>query len=474
MRYWLVLMLLSGFCITCQQIDRAIMQSPAYLANAFNSQDKKTNNAISRPDHLRPVVRDRDPNMEKGAGQVCFTEKFPSMQYQRDAQHTGYYPYAGPKKGKPKYKKSFKDLLSVGFRSGIPTMDSKGLLHFGALHTHITFDTKSKNIHKYDAPFDAPIRVMNDGIWPMMILDLQDRALYFHNSTIYRMAIQDFRHIKRSDDLHDGFAVWPVVDCDGTIYVVVKMRLCGSPIDEKEWCTDIIDPGFAIGGSVSADAIPAIGRDGEIYVPVNYEILAQRGNQQIRSALVKFNSDGAREWSNLFTGKIDIAPTVDLDGTVYIALNLDVDSDNALSICAQKETQTLWCYHDYYAGKIRTSPVIGPDRTLYFATAYGYIYAIDFNGNFLWKYCINKCVDRGYGVFRAPAHSAMLADKNGNIFFSAYNCLAAVDSGGAKLWQHCEKVMTTFDADIFSTPILGPDGTLYALYDGNLFAFSDK
>ncbi|CAN2047262.1 outer membrane protein assembly factor BamB [Candidatus Magnetomoraceae bacterium gMMP-13] len=94
---------------------------------------------------------------------------------------------------------------------------------------------------------------------------------------------------------------------------------------------------------------------------------------------------------------------------------------------------------------ITSSPVIGPDNTLYTGSTDFYLYAINPDGSLKWKY------KTGYSIYSSPAIGT-----DGTVYAGSYdNYLYAFNPDGTLKWRYAT------NDNIAAAPVIGDDGTIY-------------
>ena len=107
---------------------------------------------------------------------------------------------------------------------------------------------------------------------------------------------------------------------------------------------------------------------------------------------------------------------------------------------------------------ISSAPALGKNGFLYFTTRTGTVYALDHSGAVQWSYRPEY----------SPALSAMMLDKNGNVYFSSVAKIFSLTSDGRKRWE------SDCPGNVFrmvERAALG-DGILYATCGENLSALN--
>jgi outer membrane protein assembly factor BamB len=183
---------------------------------------------------------------------------------------------------------------------------------------------------------------------------------------------------------------------------------------------------------------PTIGTDGTIYVGSDF------------GYLYAFNPDGSLKWIYNKAGHVILSSVaIDDSGTIYFGSN-----DNYIYALNSRDGSLKW---RYLTGDIvSSSPAITIDGTILVGSGDGYLYALNPDGTLRWKYKTD------YGIFK----SSPAVGKEGTIYIGdAGGYLYALDPDGALKWK--------FDTGhyIFTSPAIGPDGTIY-IHSGFLFAIN--
>jgi len=145
-------------------------------------------------------------------------------------------------------------------------------------------------------------------------------------------------------------------------------------------------------------------------------------------------------------------PALDDSGNTYITTNRKL-------VKVSRDGRVLWSWPAHNSFSISHSPVIGQDGKVYFACYSDSLYALNPAGTLEWAYSL------GHSVNSAPA-----VDLDGNILVattrgSAPWQLFSVEPDGDLHWVHY------LDGDAeFSSPAVGPDGTIYVGANRYLYA----
>jgi len=190
---------------------------------------------------------------------------------------------------------------------------------------------------------------------------------------------------------------------------------------------------FGTGGPLSVWR-PAIGPDGTIYI-----------SDQNRT-LFALNGDGSIKWTyNLFDAN-DYMPGVDpVSGTIY------TDAAGNKVVALNPDGTTKWEF--IMDSDVDSTPVVGPDGTVYFGTdddAFA-LFAVNPNGTEKWRFTTGNQIDN------VPA---LNSDASVVYFVSNDNNLYAVNtSDGTERWRF---PILTEPNEVNSSPTVNPaDGTIY-------------
>ena len=233
----------------------------------------------------------------------------------------------------------------------------------------------------------------------------------------------------------------PAVDSsDGTIYVgsndnkLYAINPDGSP----KWA-------FTTGGDVISS--PAVGSDGTIYVGSN------------DNKVYAIDTDGNKKWEFVTGGDVRSSPAIASDGTIYIGS----DDGNMYALDPSGAPKPGWPFTvDGNAALSLGRPAIGPDGTIYFSAFNQRLYARNPNGSEKWTTALGPIGSSGSDNDYMPG-----VDPNtGRVYTDvAGNALAALNpSNGNEIWR------VGVRSDIDSTPVVGPDGTIYFGTDADAFA----
>jgi outer membrane protein assembly factor BamB len=160
------------------------------------------------------------------------------------------------------------------------------------------------------------------------------------------------------------------------------------------------------------------------------------------------------------------SPVLGSDGTLYVGIGtslfaIDTVGSNSVSECMEK-----WRFQT--KGVIHTTPILGPDGTLYFVSNDIFIYAIDTLGNQTetalrqkWNFplYINSPPSSESDMRSSPVpglDGTLYVGSNDQKIYAIDTVVSNSVSKGTVKW-----VSDKTGGQIQTTPILGPDGTLF-------------
>jgi outer membrane protein assembly factor BamB len=174
------------------------------------------------------------------------------------------------------------------------------------------------------------------------------------------------------------------------------------------------------------------------------------GTDGLYTSTAAINFDGSLRWSYPL-GVTNVSPALTDDGTIYTGSEsglLYAFSPNLLGAYVDENHALVggvkWALQ---IGKSQTSPVIGPDGTVFVSALDSYLYAVNPNGTLKWRF------QAGQGMESSPALSA-----DGSVVYvgSDDNSLYAINTNnGTQRWKY------KASDDVNASPAVGPDGTIY-------------
>lgn len=167
-----------------------------------------------------------------------------------------------------------------------------------------------------------------------------------------------------------------------------------------------------------------------------------------RSDLSTAKNPGAELWriqTRYNSGMFQTTPVIDNNGTIYIGLK----SFDHISYLIAYDTNGTEKWRFLSENWIWSTPALGDDGTIYFTTCGDYFYAVNPNGSLKWRYDHDS-----YCIYSSPAIAT-----DGTIYFGTGLCrVYALRLDGTKKWHHM------LGGSVDSTPVIGPDGTIYRVW----------
>ncbi|MFP4051919.1 MAG: PQQ-binding-like beta-propeller repeat protein, partial [Thermoplasmata archaeon] len=168
--------------------------------------------------------------------------------------------------------------------------------------------------------------------------------------------------------------------------------------------------------------------------------------------LYSLDIDGNLRWKYDALSPIMSSPSIGDDGTVYfgtgnISFNMTIEEGNNYLYAVSSQGNLRW--KQELNGRIRTTPTIGKDGTIYVGTLNNTFYAVNENGEIEWSYECDKEV----------SFSSVIS-KDGVIYFTSggssrdKSTLYALNENGTIRW-------TKEMENLAPSPIIGNDGSLY-------------
>ena len=260
-----------------------------------------------------------------------------------------------------------------------------------------------------------------------------------------------------------GFVKWQFTT-DGPISASVTIGSGGRvhiPCEDGKLYT--LDPNGSLLWSYDANSpllsSPAIGLDGTIYV----------GSKNGKLYAIDIN--GNLRWTHTTDGPISSSPAVSKEGNVYVG-----SQDGKLYALGQDGSE-LWSFKTkgtdkVPSGSIFASPAIGGDGTIYIGGLYDpNLYALDPNDGKLkwrcnfesggWPFASPVVAEEGtiYQTLLYDTKLYAIEPNNGTIIWS----INLADPASGRFDPNYSKDYP--DADGWSEPALGPDGTIYVSFD---------
>ena len=149
---------------------------------------------------------------------------------------------------------------------------------------------------------------------------------------------------------------------------------------------------------------------------------------------------GVQKW-HFVADQIESSPAIAGDGTIYIG------ADNDTLYAVNPDGTQKWKF-TIGSGAVFSAPTIGPDGTVYFASAGAdEVYALNPNGSLKWKFAPKL----GSGIASSPALAS-----DGTVYVGTVDGVVyAINSSGKQKWAF------TSSGFFLSTAAIGGDGTIY-------------
>ncbi|MDB4713032.1 PQQ-binding-like beta-propeller repeat protein [bacterium] len=213
------------------------------------------------------------------------------------------------------------------------------------------------------------------------------------------------------------------------------------------------------------DSSPAVGKDGTVC----YTTIGVLGN------LYAHQPNGVRKWAQSFDSPMRGSQAIDGNGIIYVledegalhAVSLAITEDNTIifgwidgTVYAMKDKEFIWEFP--IEDSFYSSPLIGPDGTVYIGSSIGNLYALNSaNGETVWS----KPLASGGLMHTRPA-----IDANGDIYFCTYSRkFYALNKDQELKWYF------DTDQDIGSSAVIRGDGTVYfGADDGRFYALDTE
>lgn len=172
---------------------------------------------------------------------------------------------------------------------------------------------------------------------------------------------------------------------------------------------------------------PALGTDRTIYIGKSDGLLA-------------IAPTGFLKWTYLTSTKIRITPSVGSDGTIYFGC------EDSAFYAVRPDGSLKWKYKT--DGMIRSSIALGFDGTIYFVSTDGNLYALNPDKSLKWK--------RNLGISDTAISPYLAIGQNGTIHVVYKSWISAVTPDNKLKW-----IFEASSEGSFCAPAIGFDGTIY-------------
>jgi hypothetical protein len=237
-----------------------------------------------------------------------------------------------------------------------------------------------------------------------------------------------------------------VIGPDGTIYAdtnsnyLLAVNLDGTEKWKFEFNTDKI-----------YDPTPMIGNDGTIYFQI-----CSGWSHGSSSYLYAINPNGTEKWKFETSLSLIDSQALGFEGTIYLGAGTTgiyaINPDGTKKWFVNTDTYDDWS--SLKSEKLRTSPAVGPDGTIYFAAA-GHI------GANYWKrvYALNPSFGIKKWTYEISGHEIeeLAIGPSGSIYAVVDDTLHAISPEGKLKWKY--NAQNT--AEYMRSPVIGYEGTIY-------------
>lgn len=379
------------------------------------------------------------------------------------------------------------------FKNIVPTLRwsqicSDGIFLTPSLNnSHVYVPSTNGKVYAYD---------INNGseVWNVNLSDINLSAIAVGNNKQICLTSQKSLNVI---DVSNGVLQWvypivpfdtvsqknstPVIDNSNNIY----FGTWNNYLHSINGANRVYNWRYEVGGAI--EGMPTISSNNHIYVAANnariYDFSGNSSPSVITVPIVSMymlnikhtNLSGyygpsktikpVINWQKPFvSGNLFVSPSISISSTgmIYLGSNdgyvYSLNSSNG-DINWLKQISNTNRVPFTSPNSLYTTPLIGPDETIYIGTNEGYLFALNPNGNIKWSY------NAGY-----PLQSSPIMDPSNNIYFGAGNnmyCINDTELNGNLNW------LTPFatNAHVNSSPAIGPNGYLYfGSDDGYVYA----
>ena len=327
------------------------------------------------------------------------------------------------------------------------------------------------------APFPCLAQPAGTNSWKLQVAnyDCDSSPALAPDGTIYQatfdgklLAVTPQGHIKWTFKILLEIKSSPAIADDGTIYFGARDRklYAVTPEGRLKWT-------FPTGAWI--DSSPAIGVDGTVYF----------GSWDKKFYALK--PDGSLKWVFATSNSVVSSPAIGTDGTIYFG------SHDKNFYALTPDGMLRWKFPTQ--GQIISSPAINDDGTIYFTSTGGNLYALNADGTEKWRLHTggmtesSPVLDGQGGIYLGAGQPNICVNENGKKvwdFFSA-DIVDASPAVAANRTVYCSspwRELYAFQADgtphwhvledsrIWSSPVIGGDGTIYATSGFDLCAIT--
>ena len=386
----------------------------------------------------------------------------PSPQFGYDSKHTNNSPY---NLGKNKKGLLWNYKTGAGIESS-PAIGPDGTIYVGS-HDGYFYAFEKGGLLKWKVKLTDP---SYDPRWNTSKAIMASPAVA-SDGTIYAYTASNFLHALNSDGSekwrfpikwHNDFWSSPNVGQDGTVYIGSARNEENN--NEKSGLYAINPDGtkkWFVPESSGVTVVPTIADDGTVYY-------GAANPQDNKGKIIALTSDGKKKWEFVLLEWLEGSASIGPDGTIYSG------SKEGDFYALNPDGTEKWRFHT--GSGISAAPTIGGSETVYIGSWDGNFYALNQKtGKEKWRY--DAKVGRDSKLFEGyPGKETLITNtplsKDGVLIFGdAFDTIYALDTNGEELW----KWKNINGASFASTPAIDKDGTIYFGDEGgNFYALSDK
>ncbi|HEC66476.1 MAG TPA: hypothetical protein ENI23_14410 [bacterium] len=355
-----------------------------------------------------------------------------------------------------------------------PTIGEDGTIYFGAMDGYVYAVNKDGTL-KWKTKIGTP-QIKGYGgdshlssVTSTPAID-KDGNIYVTSRDQYIFALNSEGEIKWKFQINLTPDHWgsALIGDDGTIYINASPPDENFyPVDETIYIRDnppkgglyALNPDGTLKWHYTVDFrmfnSPTMDKEGTIYIAVLTDYYENK--------LIAFNPDGTVKWEVLLPQPVESSPTAGDNGVIYLG-SFD-QAGKVAGLFAVTEEGILW--HHVVGGKeVLSTPAIAPDGTIHIGSMTSKVFAINPDGTRKWEF------DTG----GSTVESSTAIGADGTLYFGVNPggpdkpIFFALNPDGTVKWKFAIEMHT----GIMATPAIGSDGTVYiTTMDGNLYAFGE-
>jgi outer membrane protein assembly factor BamB len=242
-----------------------------------------------------------------------------------------------------------------------------------------------------------------------------------------------------------------------------KSQSNGPPTDDDGPLWNVPNEGVYFGG-------PAIGPNGAIYIGTSE---AGVSDTLTTHGLYAVDRSGRTKWKYTTGKSIKSSPVIGPDGTVYIMVGIGTDTDasglDSSLYAIDPQGQKKWeCPHlgSFGVGPVPDSPAIGADGTIYVSGTHD-LFALQNSGNITWSYHfpdLNTISPDGMTFHRSSLRSSPSVGDDGTVYVNTLEDAHSNVVGGIYAFSPSGQLRWHHPGSGCVPPAIGADGTVYAGY----------